>query len=317
MKKSISIGIDISKLTFDIAVYDGSTFIAVNKYAQNKAGYRDFLQLIKDYENPIITCEATGRLFKALAKELIAAGHKISVVNPLIIANYAKMLLSRNKTDAADAKIIAQYGYSQEPYYWTADSEAIEELKAYSLTLDMLKKQSVQINNTIKALENDFEVSPELMDIKQNIINKIKTIRKKMNAIIKAHYNEEKKILQSIPGIAEEAIFIIIAHYGCFEKFKNARQVISYTGTDPQKHQSGTSINSPARISRKGNKEVRKKLYMCSLSASIHNEQCKIFYNRLKENGKKGKVARIAVLNKLLRQCFYCLKNKELYDPKK
>ncbi len=74
-----------------------------------------------------------------------------------------------------------------------------------------------------------------------------------------------------------------------------------------------TVLNKPLKTLRRyGGEAIRHfirpfpagTLYMCSMSAIRYNKSCKEKYDRLKENGKKGKLALIAVSNKLLRQAF-------------
>lgn len=54
---------------------------------------------------------------------------------------------------------------------------------------------------------------------------------------------------------------------------------------------------------------------MASLSASKHNPQCNILYERLLEKGKDKKLIQIAVAHKLLRQIFAIAKYGRVYDP--
>jgi transposase len=49
---------------------------------------------------------------------------------------------------------------------------------------------------------------------------------------------------------------------------------------------------------------IRSKSFMCSWSARRVNYSCRVLYNRLVAKGKNGKLALIAVCNKLLKQAF-------------
>ena len=55
-----------------------------------------------------------------------------------------------------------------------------------------------------------------------------------------------------------------------------------------------------ARISKRGNREVRKRLYEATLSAARYNPNIQAIYRRLKDKGKPDKVARSAAARKLL-----------------
>ena len=58
---------------------------------------------------------------------------------------------------------------------------------------------------------------------------------------------------------------------------------------------------------------------MCSMNAMKTNTACKALYDRLRANGKTGKQALVAVMNKLLKQVFVPIaigiKNNTLYQP--
>jgi len=58
---------------------------------------------------------------------------------------------------------------------------------------------------------------------------------------------------------------------------------------------------------------LRSLLYIASWSAIRFNKSCKDFYERLKERGKPGKVALIAVANKLIRQVFAIMRDHTFY----
>jgi hypothetical protein len=77
----------------------------------------------------------------------------------------------------------------------------------------------------------------------------------------------------------------------------------------------GSSILGKPLIYKRGGKNFRDVLYMCSMNAMKTNTACKALYERLRTNGKTGKQALIAVCNKLLKQVFAVVKNNTLYQP--
>ncbi|MDR1368711.1 MAG: IS110 family transposase, partial [Dysgonamonadaceae bacterium] len=54
---------------------------------------------------------------------------------------------------------------------------------------------------------------------------------------------------------------------------------------------------------------IRKLLYLCALSAKRCNSACRELYERLLKQGKKKKLALIAVANKLIKQAFSMITN--------
>ena len=69
-------------------------------------------------------------------------------------------------------------------------------------------------------------------------------------------------------------------------------------------YQSGTSVNGSGKICKMGMGQMRKILFMGSLTAIRHNLACKKLFERLVEKGKPKKVALVAVMNKLIKQAF-------------
>ena len=87
-----------------------------------------------------------------------------------------------------------------------------------------------------------------------------------------------------------------------FRKYPGAsrNQTVALAGFDPIQFQSGTSVHGKTRISKRGNRELRKRLYQATLSAARYNPSVRALHRRLKEQGKPDKVARIAAARKLL-----------------
>ncbi|WP_347935209.1 transposase, partial [Alistipes onderdonkii] len=105
-------------------------------------------------------------------------------------------------------------------------------------------------------------------------------------------------------GIGITLATALIITTGGFTYFQNAKQVSRYLGICPTYEQSGTSVNIKGHINRNGDAYTRGLLYIAAWPASRFNAQCKETYTRLRQNGKSGKLAMIAVANKLIRQAF-------------
>lgn len=107
---------------------------------------------------------------------------------------------------------------------------------------------------------------------------------------------------------------IILAETNGFELIKNKRQLTSYAGLDVKEKQSGTSVKGKPRISKKGNKSIRKAMYFPALSAIRHNQNYKEVYKHLvSKNGIKMKGV-VAVQRKLLELAYIIFKNDTIYD---
>lgn len=108
------LGLDISKDTIDACLLDerGENSKKISNNARGFTQLKRWLtnRRVKDVQ---VCMEATGSYYEEVAESFVDDGYLVSVVNPAQIKSYADSLLSRTKTDAVDAKVIAQYCLSQ------------------------------------------------------------------------------------------------------------------------------------------------------------------------------------------------------------
>jgi len=310
------IGFDVSKQTFNVS------FLGKNNKFTDKVFTFSDSDMEKMLENigkeDICVMEATGVYYLRLAYFLTENGRKVSVVNPLIIRNYVRMKMKRTKTDKADARLISQYGESEKPELWERKELGILKIKnIYSIIESLQKELTVWKNKKEAAVQDKNFGKQEMNEINELIeyhSNKINKLEKELEKHVKAEYPEEEKILKSISGIGPKTTAVLIAITNAFRNFENCRELISYVGLAPRIYDSGTSVKGKAHICKLGMSDIRKLLYMCSISASKCNKYCKDLYDRLIAKGKPTKVALIAVANKLLRIAFGCIKNKTIFN---
>jgi transposase len=130
----------------------------------------------------------------------------------------------------------------------------------------------------------------------------------------KKNYQEEYKLLKSIPGISDRTIGMIISVYGRFERFESVKEISSFIGINPSPYESGASVKKSGSIKKMGSPYARKILYMAALSAIRFNKYCRELYERLVSKGKAKKLALVAVAHKLLRQAYGVLKSRRPFD---
>lgn len=96
----------------------------------------------------------------------------------------------------------------------------------------------------------------------------------------------------------------IIAETGDVRRFKNKHALIAYAGIDAPPYQSGTFNASERKISKRGNSYLRKTGYEIMQSLIKHkpaDDSVYDFIQKKRSEGKCGKEAMIAGLNKFLR----------------
>jgi len=126
---------------------------------------------------------------------------------------------------------------------------------------------------------------------------------------------EKSDHIQSIKGLGFMAAMTILAETDGFANISSRSQLASFAGLDVVARDSGKS--TPARhVSKAGNTHLHRVVYLCSLSAAQYNPQMKGLYSRISQR-RPSKVARVAVMRKLLLLAYTLCKTKTFYDPAK
>ena len=300
------VGIDVSKATFVVA-YSSAKNSKTRTFKNTTKGVHEFIQTLSVTEHHCVL-EATGNYSALLVYLLSKAGITVSLENPLKIKNFARVMLSVNKTDETDARLIALYGERMQPSPYKLRSKSILILKQKRTVLRQLKKQLVATRN----LKGSMEILP-LFDAKcKQTIEKtitflekqIKGMEEELASLAEDEYKKQMDLLTSIKGIGITLAAALIVATGGFTYFDNAKQLTRYLGLSPTYQLSGTSVHVKGHINRNGDPGLRSQLYVAAFSSLRCNTECKACFDRLRSNGKPGKVAVIAVANKLIRQAF-------------
>ena len=125
---------------------------------------------------------------------------------------------------------------------------------------------------------------------------------------------ETIKRITTIPGVGALTATIVLAETNGFELIRSKSQLTSYAGLDVKEKQSGTSVKGKPRISKKGNRNLRKAMYLPALTAVKWDDNFKAIYARLvSKHGIKMK-ALVAIQRKLLELIYILFKNETIYD---
>ena len=150
-----------------------------------------------------------------------------------------------------------------------------------------------------------------------NFLDKqIKQVEAEIGTLIKMDQEVQKAValITSIPGVAQKTAAGVLAETNGFELIRNKRQLISYAGLDIKEKQSGTSVKGKAKISKRGNKHLRRTMHLPALTAIRHDERFKALYQRVvARHGIKMKAA-VAVQRKLLEMIYTIFKTGVRYD---
>ncbi|OUJ70031.1 IS110 family RNA-guided transposase [Hymenobacter crusticola] len=304
------VGIDVSKATLAVC-YQADQQLKHVEVSNSKTGFQ---QLVKTCgAHCLFVIEATGTYNLALAYYLYEQGGHVAVLNPLVIKRFIQMHLSKGKSDRKDAQWLLRYGQQQPVTLWQPDEAVLVECRQLEQVTEQLLKQKTMVSNSLEALQRQPVISKTALKRLQQTLKvltqQVEAVEAELLFLLEQRFSKEIALLCSIPGLGRKTASMLLLFAGGFRQLDNYRQLIAMAGLSPREHSSGTSIRGKVRITKMGGGLIRGKLFMCSFSAKKKNAACQALYDRLVAKGKNGKVALIAVCNKLLKQAFAIVKS--------
>lgn len=315
MTTKITLGIDISKQKFDVALLRENK-LKHKKFSNNLKGYDALLTWLERQEaTRVHVCmEATGIYGEALAEFLYDAGLSVSIVNPGRVKGFAQSEQLRTKTDKVDAGVIARFCAALEPGLWQPQPREIRQLRDLVRRLEALHTMHQQETNR---LEGAREFIAEQLQAHIHFLNvEIKKVKKLIRQHIDNHpdLKHRKTLLESIPGIGEATINVILSEFGTVTQFKNAKALAAFIGVAPKVRQSGTSLRGRGSMSKMGRSALRKALFMPALVALRYNPVLVALKTRLTQAGKSKMTIVGAAMRKLVHIIYGVLKNGVPFD---
>lgn len=295
-------GIDISKDQFDIEIQSGKTLTLSSEPSE----FGQVKKALKGVRRVLM--EATGTYHLALAEYLHSQGFEVVVVNPARSHYFAKFQLKRNKTDKVDASLLCEMAKDASHRLWTPPTKERKELigllRAREDLVTRLATKASQLKNPGIT---DYERT--LYESEQAFLKETKKkLDKDLLRLVKAsdEIANQSELLTSIPGIGVLTAASLIVHMPT--DLVSAKQAAAYVGLTPKLVQSGL-FKGKTRISKMGNKSLRKKLYLSSWSAVRAPGILQDCYLRFLQSTGSKKAALIAVAHKLVRIAFGVLKH--------
>lgn len=292
----VSIGIDVSKATLNIAVVPSG-----EKWTSDTSPVAiDALvtQLIAQRPS-VIVLEATGGYEAALVAQCVAAGLPIAVVNPRQVRAFAQALGRTAKTDTIDATVLAQFGARVQP-----TPRPIADAATHALGALVARRR--QLLEMLGAERRRLEQAPATGPIARDLRNHIRWLERRVRDVDdeigtaveqSPVWRVHEDLLRSVPGIGPTTARTLLAELPELGRL-DRRAIAALVGVAPFNCDSGKHRGQ--RHIWGGRASVRANLYMAALVASRYNPVLAVFYRRLRAAGKPAKVALVAVMRKLL-----------------
>jgi transposase len=293
--RKISVGIDVSKNTLDIAIHEsGETWSSNNDSSACAA----LAAKLKQLPATIIVVEASGGWQTLLTATLAAAELPVVIVNPRQTRDFAKALGQLAKTDRLDSRILAHFAAAIEPPARPLKSDEAQHLEALlsrrRQIVEMLTAEKNRLtNNRDRAVVKDLQA--HIAWLKRRLSSSDDQLQRVLqNTPV---WRERDQLLRSVPGVGSVLSLTLLAQLPELGQL-NRREIAKLVGVAPFNWDSGQWRGS--RHIWGGRASVRAPLFMATLSAIRINPVIKAFYGRLRLAGKAPKVAIVACMRKLL-----------------
>ena len=387
------VGVDISKDSFSAAGLDDEGKECFSGfYSMDYDGFCKFLEIVNarcpDHQKVLVAMESTGCYHINLFSFLTAQGIQVVVINPLLIANFAKRSLRKTKTDKKDARTIAKFLVeNREDISQLSISQDLQDLRDLAREREsishLISATKVEIKRVLRTIFPELEsiadiytrvmlrflqaypsarvvkavklkvlaqalrqpyVGHKLTFSAEDILRaaqssvataspakeiilrgKIATLlhlqerlegmEKLLIDLCKASRVEDFKILRSIKGVGPKTGVPFLAEMGSVENFSSHKKLIAFAGMDPSVCQSGTFIGK-SKISKRGNRHLRRAIYLMTASVVSQNAFFKAYFIRRKREGLIPQKALPATAHKLIRVIFALLSHRTYFQVK-
>ena len=326
--KKIHVGIDISKEKCNLCYRKGLEIVLEEECpndvkALKKTFKTAFKRLEVHIEDVLVCAEYTGRYIYPLTVVCQELDIFLWLDDPTRIKN--SMGLTRGKNDRIDAVRIAEYAYryDDKAVRYTMADEAFVSMKNLLadrefLLIDKKRYQSQLTDQKKYMAPGDFkQKSSRWKKVLKVIDRQIAAIDAEIESIISADpvMTRQKELLKSIDGIGDRIAINMIAITGGFTRFKDARHFCSFAGLTPYRYDSGTSIRSRAKISKRSNQTMKALLHMAAVSAATHLKEgeYKDYFERKTNEGKHVMCVLNVIRAKLVHRMFSVIRRNQPY----
>ncbi len=323
------VGIDVAQselvVSLGVMMEDLNHILGQPKsFTNNLKGFNALMAWVKknvDDETKLrFVMEATGVYHEKLAYFLDDRGYSLSVVLPNKISNYFRTLEVKTINDQTAAVAIARFGLERNLDNWVRPRPVYRSLRQLTRERNQIIEQRTISMNHLHAEQSEADPCAHSIQRIKSLIKLLNQHEKEVIANIKSLIKKDERLkeditlLSSIVGVGEITAASVIGELNGFELIRNKRQIASYAGFDVVEKKSGTSVKGKTKISKRGNKQLRKAMYMPALTAIKHDPRCKDIYIRLISKHGIKKKAITAIQRRLLEMMYTVFKTRKAYD---
>jgi transposase len=331
MKKIVKqvLGIDVAQKELVVCLgrmYDdwSPQLYAHKTFANTVKGFVALLLWLKKMMDETIpvrfVMEATGVYHESLAYFLDEKGYEVNIILPNKISNYFRTLDVKTITDKTASEAIALFGLERKLDRWQKPKPVFKKLRQLTRERDQIVQERTMVKNQLHAEQTEAEPNKKSVQRIKERIKMLNQQEKEIKAEVAVLTKQDEQLAEhlsiicSLTGVGLLTAAIVLGETNGFELIRNKRQLASYAGFDVKEKQSGTSVKGKPRISKKGNKHLRKAMHLPALCAIRYDERFKAIFARLvSKHGIKMKAA-VAIQRKMLEMIYTLYKTGIKYD---
>jgi transposase len=294
------IGIDIGADWLDLAATDPVRGLP-RRVRNDEHGIARVIAALTAAAPPLVVVEATGVYHRPLLTALLTAEVPTTLLNPRQLVHYRAERLGREKSDRADAALLAEYGATHDADLRRAvlPTPAQAKLRELVTYRDRLMADCTRLRN--RAHANTYGGDPQVGDWLRRNLDAVQTWLAEAEAAIAQLLAEvpEAAVVQTVPGVGKTIAAAVLAYLPP-ELWGDAKKAAAFAGVHPRQEQSGQRDHS--RLSKQGHARLRRYLYCGATVALQHDPALIAFRDRVQATGHAKRSAHCAVMHKLLRQ---------------
>jgi transposase len=310
------LGIDIAQASFAAALRFDSQRVLKAEFPNHVGGFRKLKRWLQQHGvGPVVAgLESTNTYAEALAHWLYGEGHRVYLLNPERVACYARSVGVRNKTDSADAVVIAAFVAEHAGTPWQPPTPEQKTLRDLTRARAQIVAMQTQLRCQLKTATP--AAAAHLQPLLQTLTAQLVKLGRDLTGHLRAHpqLHEQVQRLTTMKGVGLVTAATTVAELPPITAQSDPRSLCAWAGLTPRRRQSG-KLELPSHLSRKGNSYLRRALFMPALVAKRYNPLLKTFAQKLADKGKSPGAILGAISHKMLRILVGLLRTKTNFDP--
>ena len=300
--EKITLGIDVAKDTGVVHVWETTQTRDVPNQSEAIVAY------LKSLQGPVrIAIESTSNYHRRWVELALARGFEVYLINPRQLAHYREVVNQRNKTDPADAWLLARFLAHE-----AEQLRPCQPQDAHAQALWALLKRRAKVVEARKQLQLSFrEIQLSAQALFTQFARLLARIDQRIqHAIQTLGWNDDYQRCLTIPGIGplNAAALVAAYHRGVFA---SSDAFVAFIGIDVRMRESG-GYKGKRKLTKRGEAEIRRLLY-CATQPAASYPPFKAYYQQQIDKGLSKIAAKVILARKLTRIAFALMRNQTLF----